>query len=279
MGIGAFFPEPIRAPLRQVYIATKKTRLGRNRLTYRLAKQKHLMAIKPNRNAAPDKALFDELVSEGVVVLRSFFDRDTIARMVTEIEAPIRSVAAGTYSGLLKSVYMPKSGVYRLHGIERDVAPSTRVFFEHPFIRQMATAMSRTGLKPKDSYVDYKMGVGCEDGNFIHHIDHWQIRFKAFLLLSDVGEENAPYVYVKRSHREDRWRWEYDYRFYMKGYDFSTFTPQHVRRIVEKYKYEEISYTGQAGDLILTNTRGIHRGSILREGIRLQLGHVFSVNE
>lgn len=279
MGIGKFLPAVIRTPLRTAYVELRKGPLGRNRFTYRLEKARHLRAYAPNRDAAPDKAVFDELVSEGVVVIRQFLDRTMIQQIVAEIEAPIHAVAEGRYDGPNETVYLPKSGVFRLLGADKELAPLTHAFFENSFIHGMAQAMSPQGVVVKDSYVDYKVGVGREDGNFTHHIDHWRMRLKAFLLLGDMGDDNAPYVYVKRSHREDRWRRKYDYGLYSRGYDFCTLTPQHVRRIAEKYGYEEVTILGSAGDLILAHNRGIHRASILRAGTRLQLGQLFVINE
>jgi hypothetical protein len=279
MSLGKLLPEALRGPLRKLLIKAKSGRLGRNRMTYRFEKSKHFRTYAPNVEAAPDKEIFEELVSDGVTVIRDFLDNKTIEKIVSEVKKPIQAVANNNFTGPQRTVFMPESGVYRILDVDKEISPASRAFFDHPFLQETAAALSTSGVNVKDRYVDFKIGPGCEDGNFIHHTDHWRLRFKTFLLLNDIGPDNAPFVYIKRSHREDHWRQRYDREFYLQGYDFSTFTPQHARRITEKYGYEEISITGSAGDLIIANTRGIHRGSILRDGTRLQLAQLFVAKE
>ena len=279
MSIGKFLPEMLRSPLRNLFIKAKSGALCKNRLTYRYEKSKHFLSYAPDQAKAPDKAVVEELVNDGVSVIRGFLDKNTIEKIVSEVEQPINDVADQNFDGPQRTVFMPNSGVYRIMNVDEEISPTSRQFFDHPLLQQTAEALSTSGIINKERYVDFKIGPGCEDGNFIHHIDHWRLRFKTFLLLNDIGPDNAPFVYVKGSHREDRWRHRYDRDLYLKGYDFSTFTPQHARRLSEKYGYEEITFTGSAGDLIMANTRGIHRGSILRTGTRLQLAQLFIVNE
>jgi hypothetical protein len=51
--------------------------------------------------------------------------------------------------------------------------------------------------------------------------------------------------------------------------------PDQVAKICNRYGYEERRFTGSAGDLIIADTRGIHRGTFLQQGTRLQLVNLF----
>ena len=138
--------------------------------------------------------------------------------------------------------------------------------------------MTLTGMHVRDHYVEYKAKVGGRDPNVDYHIDHWKIRFKAFLLLDDVGPEQAPFVYVVGSHREEPWRKRQDWRYQSREDEGAIVNPEQVERIRRKYGFEERVVTGTAGDLILANTRGIHRGTVLEQGTRLHLVTLFGMN-
>jgi hypothetical protein len=104
------------------------------------------------------------------------------------------------------------------------------------------------------------------------------LRFKAFLLLQDVTEDQAPFVYVKGSHRDDRWRRRWDWGYQHKETAGSLLPPDEVRKICRRFAYQEQVFTGAAGDLIIADTRGIHRGNLLTRGTRLQLVHLYKMN-
>ena len=129
-----------------------------------------------------------------------------------------------------------------------------------------------------DRYAELKVKVGGWTESVDYHIDHWKLRFKAFLLLQDVTEAQAPFKYVVGSHAKARWRERWDWGYQHKELDGSILPPHAVAKICRRYGYEERTFTGKAGDLILADTHGIHRGSLLENGTRLLLVNLFTMN-
>ena len=250
-------------------------RLARNYRSYAGNKRRHLELSQPDTRRAGDPELLGSIVEDGVAVVREFLPMDVAEQIAREVRPSIEAVADDCYEGPLRSRREDEDGVYRLYGVDESLSPSSRSFYRSSLIARLANSLTEPGMHVADAYVDYKAKVGGHDLSVDYHIDHWKLRFKAFLLLQDVSEEHAPLVYIVGSHREERWRrrwdWDYQHREPVGG----VLRPGHVERIRRRYGYEERVLTGRAGDLILANTRGIHHGTELQRGTRLQLVNLF----
>jgi len=214
---------------------------------------------------------------DGVVVIREFLPRDVIDRIIEEVEPSIRAVADDRYEGSLRTEVEDDGGLFRIYEVE-NLSPASHAFFDSPFLTDLANAVCSTGMHSKDRYVDLKNKVGGADKNLAYHIDHWKVRFKAFLLLQDVTDEQAPFVYVAGSHRRDAWRRRWDWGYQHLETEGAVLSPDDVAKICRQYGYEERTFTGNAGDVILADTSGIHRGTLLKSGSRLQMVNLYVMN-
>jgi Phytanoyl-CoA dioxygenase (PhyH) len=253
-------------------------RLPRNYRSYAANKRRHLELYRPDTSCGRDPELLRSIDEDGVAIVREFLPRDVAERIAGEVRPSIDAVADDRYEGPLRARRDDEEGVFRLYGVEEALSPSSREFFQSAFIAAVANSLTVPGMHPADGYVDYKAKVGGHDVSVSYHIDHWKLRFKAFLLLQDVSEDQAPFVYVVGSHREERWRRRRDWAYQHREAAGSVLRPQQVERIRRHYGYEERVVTGRAGDLILANTRGIHRGTVLKQGTRLQLVNLYAMD-
>ncbi|MGH3567402.1 MAG: hypothetical protein ACRDRH_15485 [Pseudonocardia sp.] len=130
----------------------------------------------------------------------------------------------------------------------------------------------------------YKVDVNEPSVVEFFHIDEWRYLVSAFLLLSDVGPEQAPLVYLKGSHKLRRWRIAKEQDFFFQysrdssGTELNDetpycgcFLPTDVHRIQRLYGYEQLSCEASAGTLIIFDNLGLHRASRLIDGHRLLL--------
>jgi hypothetical protein len=111
-------------------------------------------------------------------------------------------------------------------------------------------------------------------------MDSWRYRFKAFLYLTDVSEENGAFVYVPRTHY-GAWRIPYDLELnrytsvrndtFLKDVD-SQFAgcllPHTAGSIFRSVNTTPQVITGFAGTLILFDARGIHKINPIKSGER-----------
>jgi hypothetical protein len=237
----------------------------------------HFEIYQPDVDRAPDREIVSSIAADGVVVVRNFLPAETIVQINSELRGAMEQLADGSYNGPLRNVRLPDGGLFRMHDVE-SLAPASRAFFDSAFIRDIADSLCRDGMHSADRYAEFKVKVGGWTESVDYHIDHWKLRFKAFLLLDDVTEAQAPFKYVVGSHANARWRERWDWGYQRKEVDGSILPPQAVAKICRRYGFEERTFTGKAGDLILADTHGIHRGSLLENGTRLLLVQLFTMN-
>jgi len=86
-------------------------------------------------------------------------------------------------------------------------------------------------------------------------------QFKAICYLNNVTEENGCFQYIKASHRKSNILKAYISKLFKFGQ--YRFTEKEIENYCTKSRLTISSVTGNAGDLILTDTKGIHRGKPL----------------
>ncbi len=102
------------------------------------------------------------------------------------------------------------------------------------------------------------------------HRDHPNVKqSKSIVYLTDVSLENGPFQYIQSSHTsknvyQDSFKYKYD-QFQ------NRFTEDEVQRIIDKEPERLKTFTASAGTVILTDTRGIHRGKPIEKGVRYAL--------
>lgn len=103
------------------------------------------------------------------------------------------------------------------------------------------------------------------DAAQLFHFDMNHVRFvKFFFYLTDVGEDNGPHAYLRRSHRRLHPSLREDRRF-SDAEVFACHDEGDLLRI-----------TGAAGTMFAADTRGLHKGTRLERGDRLVLEFQFA---
>lgn len=100
-------------------------------------------------------------------------------------------------------------------------------------------------------------------------------QFKGIVYLTDVSEANGPFQYIEKTHK----------LAYIKQV-LKRLNAENTKRRFEESEVENLinegivppykSYVGKKGTLILVNTRGLHRGSPIKEGTRYAITRYFS---
>lgn len=122
------------------------------------------------------------------------------------------------------------------------------------------------------NYMENNTGSGGgwhRDSPFSH-------QFKFILYLSDVNENNGPFQYLVGSHRTDS-IFEYSKRCGIKLGQYR-FTDKQFNEIASD-KYQIKTVCGAAGDLLIADVKGLHRGKPLVEGERWATTRYYFRNE
>ncbi|MDC0172521.1 phytanoyl-CoA dioxygenase family protein [Gammaproteobacteria bacterium] len=245
-----------------------------------------------------NQVYLNDLVENGVCVIRGLFDKEIVNQEHTSLTTLLDPLKArteelvaeqGEDSGLnvseehfgLKTDFELMSKIMRVWGIDR-VQKNLALFKEDATVLDICRSYFGGNMGSANLYAEYKYDSNSYDPNFQLHSDSPFRQLKVFMLLNDIGEENAPLVYYRKSHKVEDWRVMkdlIDFTNYNKKYNFSFgFGKLAMTKMAKKFPHltsPEMLVTGKAGDVIICETRGVHGGSPLLEGHRLQLGMVF----
>jgi len=211
------------------------------------------------RSARYHAQLAEPLLRDGLVVIPGFFDTDRTEEM--RAAAPDIGDCQLSPEGTLTRFFSDAHAIAELNP-----------FFGSPVIA--ATMRQVLGAKAvmHRSTVQYRTATG-HTGAFEHffHIDTWRPRYKAFLYLNDVDEENGPFTYTPRTHF-GAWRRRYDRdigRVFQPGADgyihddqsayVGCLWPHEYAILCERLRTGPTTVTGKAGTLILFDARGLHK--------------------
>ena len=254
---------------------------------YKIHRQKYFAAGgQPVPSGDPKvNSLLAQLKADGVVVVPGYFDRDRALAAGPALRAKAFEIIKQE-KPTNKFHNLPQYGIVRVLGAE-TLDPLAAEFFNDPVIAQVAKAYTCERIVSWQRMFeirDDKPIIGSADE---YHIDEaFYYKFKAFLYLSDVTPETAPYTYLKGSHRDATWREKRMSR--MLNHDIygpvvadgdrgTGFDARQIDFLSKRYNYERVACCGKAGTLILTDTNGIHRGTTPISGGRLMLGHYFEL--
>lgn len=227
-------------------------RLGIQVLRSVVAHQIHDLRTVPLRGAASKEQL-DALERDGVVMIEDFLSPDRFAAIKAEAQ---RLLAAG-------GGRVHQHGCNRVH--QRSVMPQDDVpelwrLREDPLIRDLFDFGERLSVDFDDALFaaeELVQGDGAEkDLETDLHTDIFFDTHKGWLYLSDVSEEDAPFVYVKGSHKMPHERLRYEYEYSCSGLRKSRrVTAQELKN----RGLEETVFTVKANTLVIANVCGYHR--------------------
>jgi len=99
-------------------------------------------------------------------------------------------------------------------------------------------------------------------------------QFKAIIYLSDVSEQNGPFQFLVGSNTR---RSVLSTLGYSRGKaNLKRFADQDIDCLCRTHPGAVATITGSAGDVILVDTRGIHRGRPIEAGVRYALTNYYS---
>lgn len=214
-----------------------------------------------------------QLHQNGYVILKNYFPKGLIKNLRDQVEnmvrtrvglCPIRANVHETSEDLTKGTYhyfsnqfyqdesSPLESLVSSVGIEDPLVclkDTPTVVFD-PRILGMATAFY--GAMPLVTFLKVRHAFGnslAPADTQLFHVDGGSFRiFKALLYLHDVHEGGGPFCYVRGSHRKKWTGWEQKARY----------TDSEIEDV---YGSDSIVRCyAQAGDVILADTTGIHRG-------------------
>ena len=212
-------------------------------------------------------AIVGAVRSKGFYVLRGYFERSSCAAISREIDAILRDSPD-------RAVVDTEQSDHRIWGGERASA-GIKVFHDDPFLASIGAAYLKTDLRNMTTLAAKLVAreKNRGSGGGWHRDSMYEGQFKAIVYLSDVTINDGPFRYVVGSntrvnimqtlglHQTSSLK---DYQ----EFDFDAWC--------ERTGHQIETITGSAGDVVLVDTRGIHRGMPVNAGPRFALTNYYA---
>jgi len=233
-----------------------------------------------------DKSILsDKLKSDGIVILKNYYDINFCKAAIKEIEAGIEKFN--------EKVTVTKSentgGDFRLYGIDK-IYDKAKEFFSETFFLDVINQVSKKKQKPyfilggKLEYM--KNSIKNSGGGW--HRDQDKDQFKVMLYLNNVSSKNGPFLFVKNSKATDAKRIKQEQnetllikiKKIVKGYKLTNprYSDTSLDNYLKENKLSPIEVVGEAGDVIIFNSSYMHRGKNISDSVRYSLTNYIFLN-
>lgn len=206
-----------------------------------------------------------KLEADGICIVPDFWDDNKCAQARAEVDRII--------SQHQRSLHSVAKADQRIYGAN-NVSTLIDSFARHSSLERIASAynqeVTRSAFTLAARMPVSSDNLGSGEG---WHRDAFFRQFKAIIYLSDVGEENGPFQFIKDSYKPrqvclDIWKAGLGYMQYR-------LSESEVDKIIDGAADRLKTYPAKAGTLILVDTSSIHRGMPIRLGTRYALTNYY----
>lgn len=221
--------------------------------------------LNPNRNPSKKSVVTAELKINGVCKIENFLDEKTCDSIGAWIKSDTK---CGYLTG--SDWRIDKAEKYNLEIKEnifdnQDLLGIVQSYIDGEAVLQQTMA----------GYLRYQEGnLGSGQG---WHRDSYSNQIKAMIYLSHVDYHRGPFEYVVGSHsyeaisQEIKWKLQSTARKWRE----TRFSDAEIDELVRTKELKRKIYTGNKGDVIIFDARGLHRGSPILADERLALTNYY----
>jgi hypothetical protein len=252
-------------------------------MRYEAAKRGYL-SRHPMTNGAyqgAEQPIVDEIRREGIYIWQDFIPRDEAIRIGEKARPMLEAVRDGSSKYPNQTLRDLESGLYRIKNAD-NLITEAKTILDDERIKNIAKGVTTPDVRSHMRMVEMREGVASACSEDCWHFDEpYKYKFKFFLLLTDVNEDNAPFAYVKRSHIGGKWRRkkELDAFHYGLTGDWGFFHQHEYDGVMKRWGkplgWEKIVCTGKAGTMILFDANGLHRRELCRSGSRIVMSNYY----
>ncbi len=214
-----------------------------------------------------EKHIVNEIREKGYYVVENVYPIDWCEKAIAEINVIIDRYNDQIWQDDAKSDH-------RLFGADK-VSDLINNFYNDEFARRILQTYE--GIEVKDGFtlgarLDHKPGNIGSGGGW--HRDHAKTKqSKSILYLTDVSIEHGPFQYIEESHKS--LKVYADSNKYNLDPFQNRFEDEQVEKLIQAEPARLKTLTGNAGTMILADTRGIHRGMPIQKDVRYALTNYF----
>lgn len=209
-----------------------------------------------------DSDLVNKLNEDGYIVLRGLFNHEEVNLLKKKTIEHLSSSETINNDGDFRRFCAEKSNeISNIFSSNKVIKKYKKAYLGYDSIFDSTLAGHLTYTKNNKG-----SGAGWHRDSYIRQV-------KSIVYLTDVELENGPFEYLVSSHK--RKNVIRDANFLSKiadgGHNQIRYTNNEIEIIKKEFGYESKLITGRKGDVVIADTRGLHRGSPIISGERIAL--------
>ncbi len=186
----------------------------------------------------------------------------------------------------LRIIHNIFDGVIRVWEVQKLIESINTEIINNETINDICSSyLGNKSSKSVSCYLDIKSVTGTVDSSTQPHADSVFKILKVFIPIEDIGYDNAPYLYFQGSHKPQEFKLLKDlieFSQHSKKYSvgYGNYGLIGMFKAAENFpdlKIKPKLLPLNAGDIIITDTNGVHAATNLKSGRRIQLGLVFAI--
>ena len=226
--------------------------------------------------------LAEKLKSEGIVVLKNFYDEKFCEDVIGEIESAIDNFKDKV--SIIKAENT--GGDHRLYGIDKFFYKSN-LFCNEFFFKDLINKVSEKKEKPFfviGGKLEYEKDSNKNSGGGWHR-DKDEDQYKVMVYLNKVASENGPFMFIKNSKKTDAVRLEnrnkqsivIALKKFLKRIKLNNprYSEDSIKEYLKKNNLKILEIQGDVGDVIIFNSSYLHRGKNIIDSTRYTLTTYF----
>lgn len=172
--------------------------------------QSYWSRIVSNRTLAEKPVWFNFISSNGICIVPNYVEGEMLDALRREIDE-LPGFHDRTYDGPIGRKHFVSDGIFAVE-VTEAMPVASRLTKSDAAVTSLARALNGDGIHLTGTSVLNKYNSDRIDSSNVPHWDDWRARFKAFLYVTDVGEDKAPITYIKGSHKAPiSWRRDKDF--------------------------------------------------------------------
>lgn len=212
-----------------------------------------------------EKKIVKQIEEKGFCVLQGFYTKEQCAELRDMVDSEMAS----------SSLWIDEhQSDHRIYGIN-ELDSAFQNYLDNDLIQNIGKYYTKSTLQAKFTLAGKLIAQGNNlgSGGGWHRDTPVSRQFKSLIYLSDVSDENGPFQYIPMSHKKQS-----SILCALKGLNHfrqRRYSEENIQSIEETMSLSRVSVVGQAGDIVLVDVRGLHRGKPISQGTRYALTNYF----
>lgn len=234
---------------------------------FELAEQVAFTVCHSPATTSSDQRIIDQIEQKGYAVLKNFYSAELVSQLVSEVDR--------LFQANPQKLWSDETGSDQRYFHADLDSPPIASYLNDPLLKRLRAYFS---VKPSASEFTLANKVSYREGNLgsgggWHRDSPTRRELKTILYLKPVDESNGPFEFIEGSHTK-RFLFQLISKNLARFRQYR-FTDAEINQILFETKACARTFLGEPGDLILVNTKGIHRGKPIQARERYALTNYF----